>query len=162
MMYSMRFHILGGKAANRYIKWKIIDHDFWRYAQADSNIIVHLDKPGFKKVAPNRLYVEIASGGPFGALLTALANKRRRMIGMFVQIYGIQNEIPCRHCEMRLIKSENGIRHSMIPFFGCVSNARFNTACGNCLIHVKAAKCEFRDNKFACLRASWGRNPSLE
>jgi hypothetical protein len=63
---------------------------------------------------------------------------------------------------MRLIRSENGIRYGMIPFFGCVSNARFDTACGNCLIHVEAAKCEFRDDRFACLRASWGRNPPLE
>jgi hypothetical protein len=108
------------------------------------------------------LYVEIASGGSFGAFLTALANKRRRMIGMFVQMYGIQNEVLYRYCEMRLIRSENSIRYGIIPFFGCVSNARFDTACGNCLIHVEAAKCEFRDNRFACLRASWGRNPPLE
>jgi hypothetical protein len=108
------------------------------------------------------LYVEIASGGPFGAFLTALANERRRMVGIFVQMYGIQNEVFCRYCEMRLIKSENGIRYGMIFFFGCVFNARFNTACGNCLIYVEAAKCEFRDDRFACLRASWGRNPPLE
>jgi hypothetical protein len=146
----MRFHILGGKAADRYMEWEVIDYDFWRYAQADFNITVHLDRAGFKKVASNRLYVEIASGGPFSALLTALANERRRIIGMFVQMYGIQNEVPYRYCEMRLIKSKNGIRHGIISFFGCVSNARFDTACGNCLIHVEAAKCEFRDNKFAC------------
>jgi hypothetical protein len=35
------------------------------------------------------LYVEIASGGSFGAFLTALANERRRVIEMFVQMYDI-------------------------------------------------------------------------
>jgi hypothetical protein len=100
------------------------------------------------------LYVEIASGGSFSAFLTALANKRRCVVGIFVQMYGIQNEVFYQYCEMRLIKFENGIRYGMISFFGCVFNARFDIVYGNCLIHVEIAKCEFRDNRFACLRAN--------
>ncbi|ORY55259.1 uncharacterized protein BCR38DRAFT_506238 [Pseudomassariella vexata] len=153
-------HVVKGAAKDRYVRWEITNPKFWSALQLQdpaASALASAPKERIKDV-----FVEITCGGPFDIFLSRLSNDRRRVSGLFVQLYGDENEVPCRSCTKRLVGSETGGHCGMWPMFGCRSiPGAFGNACGNCVAMVEGEKCTFRDEKYDHLRASSKRDPPL-
>ncbi|ORY60674.1 uncharacterized protein BCR38DRAFT_487744 [Pseudomassariella vexata] len=156
----LTIHIVTGAAKDCYVRWEITDQKFWSVLQLQDPATSALASALAKRIKD--VFVEITCGGPFDTFLVRLSNDRRRATGLFVQLYGDENEVPCRSCSKRLISSETGDHRGMWPMFGCRSiPGAFGHACGNCLAMVEGEKCTFRDDKYDHLRASSKRDPPL-
>ncbi|EPE03032.1 hypothetical protein F503_08646 [Ophiostoma piceae UAMH 11346] len=106
------------------------------------------------------VYVEKLNGGPLGTYAGTLAASPRTIPGLFIQVYGHRNAVPCQHCEqnyrryVRMDDHGEAIAHVMTPFFECVSLPGLNkSCCGNCLFRVDATGCSYHPNRRAELGA---------
>ncbi|EPE03616.1 hypothetical protein F503_01874 [Ophiostoma piceae UAMH 11346] len=100
------------------------------------------------------VYIKKLNGGPLGTYAGTLASSPRTIPGLFIQVYGHRNAVPCQHCEQnyrRYVRTDDygeAIAHVMTPFFECVSLPGLNKGCcGNCLFRVDATGCSYHPNR---------------
>lgn len=163
MLGQVQMSYLAGAADGRYMKWVIVDPSFWTIASAPVKVVDMLDTLMHNSSRdPNSIYVELTDGGPIGHYIMHLINKPRYVAGLFIQAYGVENEVPCRVCEQRFVKSDIGKKSGMWPYFGCKSIPGFaEHACGNCVGTAAGHNCTFTDKTYAHLRAVWDRKPPI-
>jgi hypothetical protein len=151
----LRIGILGGVARDRYCIWEVSGRTFWQTMQCQENVVQAYNHFANRKIKERSVLVELVHGGPLGKYFYHMVKDHRRVKGLFIQAYGIENEVPCRLCERRLIGSEDGGHNGMWPYFGCRSiPGWFSGCCGNCADSVDSNRCEFTDPKFEHLLAS--------
>ncbi|ORY59937.1 uncharacterized protein BCR38DRAFT_476853 [Pseudomassariella vexata] len=109
----LTIHIVTGAAKDHYVRWEITDQKFWSALQLQDPAASALASAPTERI--KEVFVEITCGGPFDTFLVRLSKDRRRATGLFVQLYGDENEVPCRSCSKRLISSETG-DHLAISF----------------------------------------------
>ncbi|KAI1758940.1 hypothetical protein GGR53DRAFT_191925 [Hypoxylon sp. FL1150] len=156
-----RIDILGGRAEGRYLQWHVNDlPQLW--------LLLSLQPPYSESVEAYRtipnypLYVEIRNGGPGGEFFSRLVKDKRRVRGLFIQMFGYPNEIPCENCERLFMESDTQKYAGMRPFFGCRSLLQFKGVCGNCFYHIKDSTCTFREAKYCLLIGNPDRDLPLE
>ncbi|KAF7515543.1 hypothetical protein G7054_g14524 [Neopestalotiopsis clavispora] len=154
--------VCDGGARDRYLRWEITDDEFWTCMHANSSVTNEMTSTRFKEKCRVRpLFAEINEGSPYGRILHQMTRRATRVTGLFVQMYGEDNMVPCSGCETRLRSSESqggrdGARGGMYPFFGCRSIPGFMTnQCGNCIMSVVGHECEFQHDQYAVFRASF-------
>ncbi|XXG98905.1 hypothetical protein Hte_006913 [Hypoxylon texense] len=156
----MKVSSLGGEAQGRYLRWELLDRGIWTSLQLQSPYSNHAEAVPLDGNFP--LFVEIRQGGPVGEYITRLVKDKRRARGLFVQLYGVPNEVPCRSCDKYIRESDSSKYAGMRPFFGCRSIPdTFDGICGNCYYHIKDHNCSFRETMYSGLAARDDREPPL-
>ncbi|CAK7207836.1 hypothetical protein SEUCBS139899_010651 [Sporothrix eucalyptigena] len=127
----------------------------WRGLHSDNALLQYWTN-NHHRLAPraNPVYVERINGGPIGAYAGAICADGRRLKGLFIQIYGLRNAVPCESCERMYRRyvnpgpAEKGVgqrpRHVMAPFFDCISLPGYNKGvCGNCTYSIANTMCSY-------------------
>lgn len=169
---SIKIHHLGGVAGDDYLEWAIRSREgaisLWTSLGLERQVVEFLRTSSDRLRNRNfPMFAEASGGMPWGSYMGALSCDARRRVGLFVQVHGSRNLVPCECCENRYLARyhhhevagpsptkrprtraatvpRDTQRHVMLPWFGCVSVPGFqNGACGNCLYHVEAEKCSF-------------------
>ncbi|KAI1370057.1 hypothetical protein F4677DRAFT_439475 [Hypoxylon crocopeplum] len=160
LLDHMGFALLDGAAEGRYVRWRILDREFWEIASPSlpySQFVADQELDG-----PLPLYADVRQGGPIGEILVQLSKDPRRVRGLIVQLYGLPNEVPCSGCEKHFRSSESKRHAGMWPFFGCRSiPGAFSGICGNCFFSVEDSRCSFRLEDHRHFRADGDRDPPL-
>ncbi|CAK7207838.1 hypothetical protein SEUCBS139899_010653 [Sporothrix eucalyptigena] len=156
---------------------------FWRGMGPDQNLLQYwVDNQAQLAARAQPVYMERLNGGPLGSIPGSLCDDKRRLKGLFIQMYGYRNTNPCECCERGYRAHispgpvEDGIGQRptrvMTPFFECISLPFFSKgSCGNCEALIRNRDCSYHlqpSNKMGPLpswvpakRASWLTEQSL-
>ncbi|KAI0839901.1 hypothetical protein F5Y06DRAFT_295277 [Hypoxylon sp. FL0890] len=160
MIESLSISILEGRAKGRYVCWKLRSMQFWDAAGLNSRYKPYASRMTLEKAKP--VYVDLVQGGPIGEFMFHFCSDSRRVIGLFIQMFGLPNEVPCRCCVRRFRSSETDLHSGVWPFFGCRSMPGVaGWSCGMCCYSIEAHLCDFRDSKLKHFRARRRREPPL-
>ncbi|KAI8958364.1 hypothetical protein F5Y11DRAFT_336428 [Daldinia sp. FL1419] len=153
----MEFEVLGGAGANRYIRWRIINADFWKNSSCRPHYRDIALSRSFEHVSPT-VHVDIRGGSPVGEYIAKILVDSRRIRGLVAQAFGFPNEVPCKLCEEHFRSSDSENRAGMWPFFGC-HTLPGEDDCGNCLYIMTI--CNLRAPELKFLRARADRVPPI-
>jgi len=180
LMDTMSIYSLKGEAAGLYYEWDFSAglpnnpkaHSFFSSLSVDDSVRFYIQSHPQLRKHLRPIYAEATGGKPFGKYIATLGKESRRLQGLFVQMFGHRNFVPCSHCENRYLhtfvrlhdsppksgfpvplrgKSKSDRVHVMVPWFECVSLPGFhNGVCGNCLYHVEGSSCSYHpDHSFS-------------
>lgn len=179
LMDHMSIHRLRGEASGLYLEWNFSDlgtskvsfSQFFTELGVDSSVRLFLQSHSGFRDRLRSVYAEATGGKPYGKYIAQLGSETRRLQGLFVQMFGHRNAMPCNHCEERYLhtfvtlsedprkapkdtivpargNSKSTVVHVMVPWFECVSLPGFhNNACGNCLFFVEGHLCSFHSDR---------------
>ncbi|RYP11828.1 hypothetical protein DL767_011443 [Monosporascus sp. MG133] len=104
MLGAMFISMVGGPASGRYMRWNNESENFWAAANAQSNVTRRLREGVNLPSYP--VFVEIFRAAPLGPFMAALSKDPRYVTGLFIQVFGAPNVVPCELCERRHRTSE--------------------------------------------------------
>ena len=167
LLRSFAMHDIAAPYTNTYMCWILRPNlpasDFWLHPTSSyPSIVEHWQthRSSLERRA-SPIYVERSKATPFGYHAAKYSGAPRSAEGLYVQTYGVRNQVPCERCERMWLNHSNpgnlsgrevegGRTHVMTPFFECISIPGYsNGACGGCVFEVQSTRCTYSDIRVA-------------
>ncbi|KAF7515545.1 hypothetical protein G7054_g14530 [Neopestalotiopsis clavispora] len=95
--------VCNGFAKDRYLRWEMINEEFWVVVRANTTVTNKLKDAKFREQSRIRpLFAEINNGSPYGRTMYQICRRPDRVTGLFIQMYSEENMVPCHGCETKI------------------------------------------------------------